>query len=624
MRTPRTSSLPYEVSTSRAKDDVWSERVAIDLAAHHGLRREHVRVGAGATQLIDLLLRALCRGPVVDVTPNFHLTATIARREGWEYHAVPVREPDTLLAALAPYLDRDDAVISLSSPRNPLGYQFSLAAIAALLDRARGPVLLDEVYADFAPQTAMRLTEEYENLVVVRTFSKAWGLANLRIGFAVSALFAEQGLVLPMLPNSVAGVAQRAARHLLAHPEPVRESVAAAQEGRAKMVAALEQLPGVHVWPSDANYICVETPLAQEIVAALAGIGYPVRLIDTLKGYPQDWPSGVRITVPPQAAADAVVTCISRLVLRSGVSAPRPGDPPPQGMEPMKADNELTSILRDEYVDAQGKSPRQVVTGTRAQLAKRRICLVRGFPLDAGHYMDFLGNFGEPLANYSSRSDLAKDDPHPQINRVKYKPAQGAAKSVHHVAGGLRPHSARSWAAPRPSYFSMLFVEPGWRDAPEGERGESVVVSWHDLFTKLAERDPEVFPEHFTRLSKTPITFGANNVRETLSDFPLFYALPDSRDPYDVGVRLKQDLADKILAIKDGIPEFGEYQKALDYVMSASDEEQYQACFPMEAGDLLLLDNNRFAHGRRKIVGERVVDGEVRINDRELWSVTVA
>jgi hypothetical protein len=290
----------------------------------------------------------------------------------------------------------------------------------------------------------------------------------------------------------------------------------------------------------------------------------------------------------------------------------------------MNAADELAQVLRDEHVDAHGKPVPRIAADTRAQLARRRICLVRGFPVVAESYMDFLRHFGEPLANYSSRSDLEKTDPHPQINRVKYKRKQGAAKSVHYVAGGLRPHSARSWAAPRPAYFSMLFVEPGWRDAPEGERGESVVVSWHDLFTELAERDPEDFAEHFGRLSKVPITFEANNVRETLSDSPLFYPLPDARDPYDVGVRLKQDLRDKIVGIKDTIPEFGAYQKALDYFLDASDEERYQACFPMEAGDLLILDNNRFAHGRRKIVGERVVDGEVRTNNRELWSVTVA
>ena len=290
----------------------------------------------------------------------------------------------------------------------------------------------------------------------------------------------------------------------------------------------------------------------------------------------------------------------------------------------MNTDSELAQTLQDEHVDARGKPVARIVADTREQLARRRICLVRGFPVDADIYLEFLADFGAPLANYSSRSDLEKDDPHPQINRVKYKKKQGAAKSVHHVAGGLRPHSARSWAAPRPSYFAMLFVEPGWRDAPAGERGESVVVSWHGLFIRLAERDPEAFAEHFARLSTIPITFQANNVRETLSDSPLFYPLPDARGPYDVGVRLKQDIGDKLLGIKDSVPEFGEYQKALDYFLGASDEEQYQACFPMEAGDLLILDNNRFAHGRRKIIGERVIDGETRTNNRELWSVTVA
>ena len=132
-----------------------------------------------------------------------------------------------------------------------------------------------------------------------------------------------------------------------------------------------------------------------------------------------------------------------------------------------------------------------------------------------------------------------------------------------------------------------------------------------------------MFQEHFARLSGTPITFQANNVREELSDLPLLYPLADSRGPYDVGVRLKQDLSAKIEAVRERIPEFEEYRASLDYLLEASADEQFFACFPMERGDLLLLDNHRFAHGRLKIVGEYTVDGEARTNNRELWSVTV-
>jgi histidinol-phosphate aminotransferase len=293
-----------------SKDDVWGEGVAAAVADHFGVPSPTVRVGAGATQLIEACLRTFYRGLVVDVTPNFHLAATLSRQEGWAYEAVPVRERDELLPALEPFLDRPDAIVILSSPRNPLGYQFDVEDVRKLLERFRGPVVVDEVYADFAPDTALRLVDRHERLVVIRTFSKAWGLANLRIGFAVSTAFARDDLVLRILPNSVSGIAQRAARHLLAHPDAVRRSVEQARACRDQMVASLREVDGLHVWPSDANYVCVETSAANETVAALAEAGYEVRRVDTLRGYPPSWPPGIRITVPPLPDVEAVVVCI--------------------------------------------------------------------------------------------------------------------------------------------------------------------------------------------------------------------------------------------------------------------------------------------------------------------------
>jgi histidinol-phosphate aminotransferase len=295
---------PLDLTT---KDETWCETVASACERYFGLPGGTVRVAAGATQLIEVLLRAHYRGLVVDVVPGFHLTATLCAQSGWHRVAVPVREPEELLPALEPYLDRPEAVFSLSSPRNPLGYQFPLPAVTALLERARGVVILDEVYADFADVSALSLVPDHPNLFVVRTFSKAWGLANLRIGFAASGADVR----LPLIPNAVSGIAQRAARHLLAHPENVVESIAAARECRDRMLEALRVIPGVRVWPSQANYVCLETPLAEELAARLAEAGYLVRLLHDLRGYPADFRSGIRLSVPPPPHLDMVAGVVS-------------------------------------------------------------------------------------------------------------------------------------------------------------------------------------------------------------------------------------------------------------------------------------------------------------------------
>ena len=182
----------------------------------------------------------------------------------------------------------------------------------------------------------------------------------------------------------------------------------------------------------------------------------------------------------------------------------------------------LAADVTVNHVYAAGKPIAEIVAEAREVMEHQRAVRVGSFPLEPDAYLEFLQAFGEPLANYSSRSDLDKTDPHPQINRVKYKRKADTTKhSVHYVAGGLRPHSARSWFAPRPRYFAMLMLDPGWLDTPPGERGESLMLEWQPMFAELAERDGETFEEHFERLSSTPLRFRANNVREELSELPL-------------------------------------------------------------------------------------------------------
>ncbi|KOV63446.1 pyridoxal phosphate-dependent aminotransferase [Streptomyces sp. MMG1121] len=305
----RSATASLDVTT---RGDVWSREVAAAVAGHFDVPAPFVRVGAGATQLIDTLLRSARPGLVVDVTPNFHLTATVSRQQGWDYRSVPVRESEELLPALAPYLDRPEAITVLCSPRNPLGYQFDLETITTLLSRARGLVVLDEVYADFAPDTALRLVSRFPHLVVMRTFSKAWGMADLRIGFAVSQMFARDDFPFWLMPNSVSGVAQQTALHLLGRPEAVRESIERTQVCRHRLVAGLERIEGLRVWPSDANYVCLETPYAEAVVAELREAGYTTRLLHDLRDYPADWPAGVRISVAPESETDALVRCVAR------------------------------------------------------------------------------------------------------------------------------------------------------------------------------------------------------------------------------------------------------------------------------------------------------------------------
>lgn len=291
----------------------------------------------------------------------------------------------------------------------------------------------------------------------------------------------------------------------------------------------------------------------------------------------------------------------------------------------MLEETPLTALIRDTEIDVQGLNVDEVASKMKPVMDRQGVCLVSHFPADADAFIGLLERFGEPLENYSSLSDLDKDDPNTKINRVRYKRKKADERmSVHYIGGELKPHSARSWRSSRPGYFSMLMVNPGWRDTPPGQRGESVILSWEYLFTQLAERDGDVFERHFDRLCNTPLCFEANNVKEDVSSSPLCYPLPDAKSRFDVGVRLKQDLQEKLEKIRAQFPDFDAYRASLDYLVDAASGHEYQALFPMHAGNLVLIDNNRFAHGRCRIVAEREIDGQTLVNPRELWSVSVA
>jgi alpha-ketoglutarate-dependent taurine dioxygenase len=285
----------------------------------------------------------------------------------------------------------------------------------------------------------------------------------------------------------------------------------------------------------------------------------------------------------------------------------------------------LSNAIRESRIDVHGLTVEQTFEKMKPALESRRLCLIRGFPTDPLAFLKLLDCFGEPLTNYSSLSDLEKDDPNTKINRVRYKRGKaGGPKSVHYIDGELKPHSARSWRMQRPRYFSMLMVDPGWRDTDEGQRGESVVLEWRYMFQQLAAQDGDTFERHFERLRTMPVHFEANNVREDTSRSPLCYPLPDAADRFDVGVRLKQDLQQNLPKLREQFDDFDGYRDAVDYLVQATKQSRYQARFPLDSGDLIIVDNNRFAHGRCNIVGEREVDGETVFNPRELWSVCIS
>lgn len=214
----------------------------------------------GSTVSIDLLVRAFCE-PGLDrictVTPAFPVYAHYASAYGVGIRAVPAPSFDDVDAEA---LTAKSAKLTfLCRPTWPLGTLFDLDRIDEIAARAGGLVVVDEAYIDFADgESAVTLLDRRPNVVVMRTLSKSWGLAGLRVGVVIGAPAALHPVRVLLDPFSFHVAAQQAVESRLDHPEWIRLAVSLIAKERDRMARVAGGLPNVRqVFPSHANFFCV-------------------------------------------------------------------------------------------------------------------------------------------------------------------------------------------------------------------------------------------------------------------------------------------------------------------------------------------------------------------------------
>ncbi|MEO8739833.1 MAG: histidinol-phosphate transaminase [Casimicrobiaceae bacterium] len=219
-----------------------------------------VMLGNGSDELISLIVSLLARPGAVIMAPEptFVMYRVSAINSGARFVGVPLRadftlDGDAMLAAIA---RERPAAIFLASPNNPTGVQYSATEVEAILHAAPGLVVLDEAYAGFATTSFLPRVIDHPNLLLMATLSKV-GMAGLRLGYAVAApeWIAELDKLRP--PYNVNSLTQAAVGALLADSAWIGEQAAAIGAQRRSLAEALAQLPGVEVFPSQANFLLV-------------------------------------------------------------------------------------------------------------------------------------------------------------------------------------------------------------------------------------------------------------------------------------------------------------------------------------------------------------------------------
>lgn len=253
------------------------------IAEVKGVPEASIFTGNGSDEAIDLLLRIFCEPGVdniVAIDPSYGMYQVAADINNVACRKVLLRtdfslDVDALLAAA----DAQTKLIFLCSPNNPTGNSLDREEMVRLLHTFEGIVVVDEAYIDFASQPSfLPELENYPNLVVLQTLSKAWGGAALRLGmaFASPAIIGLFNKV--KYPYNVNLPAQREALALLNKPEQMEVQRQKVLEERERLRQAFEATPFQYkVYPSDANFLLVEVGRANEIYAALVEKGVIVR-----------------------------------------------------------------------------------------------------------------------------------------------------------------------------------------------------------------------------------------------------------------------------------------------------------------------------------------------------------
>ena len=258
-----------------------------------------ILLGNGSDELIQMIALAVAQpGRVVLAPePSFVMYRMIATLVGMDYVGVPLDGEFQLdMAAMGTAIEtHQPAVIFLAYPNNPTGNLFRADDIEAILNTAPGLVVVDEAYAPFTDASFLERLGHYDNLLVLRTVSKM-GLAGLRLGLLIGAPGWLGEIDKTRLPYNINVLTQASGEFALRHVEVLEEQARMIRADRAALLAALEELPGLEVFPSDANFILFRVPTGrgQELFDALKEQGVLIKNLSGAGGVLADC---LRVTV---------------------------------------------------------------------------------------------------------------------------------------------------------------------------------------------------------------------------------------------------------------------------------------------------------------------------------------
>ncbi len=267
--------------------DFHSDRLREQIAQRYGLKLNSVLVGNGSSELLGVVIEALVGAgdEVISLAPAFSLYEMFVRRTGGRTLTLAPRadfalQMDELLAEV----ERDpERTVLLCAPNNPTGATATVDQVRAVLEALNAPLLLDNAYGEFCDQSYLPLLSEYANLVVFRTFSKAWSVAGVRLGYLLADPEFVGELLKVKLPYNVNHASAVIGEVMLENASFSERSVRVLC-GRRSQWSSLFETAGFEVFESHANFILVRHPEAERVRDGLGDRGILVRDVSSGPG----------------------------------------------------------------------------------------------------------------------------------------------------------------------------------------------------------------------------------------------------------------------------------------------------------------------------------------------------
>ena len=258
---------PYENGVNRYPDPKQKD-VKSALAAIKNCNPANMVLGNGSDEILDLIFRGFCepkQDNIITLPPTYGMYKVLAG-----VNDVAVKEV-FLTESFQPNVDKilntaDDnsKILFLCSPNNPTGNSFSNEAVERLLKEFKGIIVIDEAYTDFSSQESwLNRLEEFPNLIITQTLSKAYGMAGIRLGICYASLTIVDVLNRIKPPYNVNLLTQYKALERISIQEIVQQEIDKIQQNKEELVKAITNISFVEkVYPSDANFILVKVDSA--------------------------------------------------------------------------------------------------------------------------------------------------------------------------------------------------------------------------------------------------------------------------------------------------------------------------------------------------------------------------